>query len=73
MVTLETLQTGSSSTDAEIAKYVGEMAAELANMARGLGANELAAMLEMAKSEAEQVIHTWEERRANGTAPPRSH
>ena len=73
MATLETLQTGSSSTDAEIAQYVGEMAAELANMARGLGANELAAMLEMAKSEAEQVIQTWRERRAGGTAPPRSH
>jgi hypothetical protein len=32
------------------------MAAELANMARRLGANDLAAMLELAKSEAERVI-----------------
>jgi plasmid maintenance system antidote protein VapI len=56
MITLEVLRSGSRPTDTEVARYVGEMAAELANMARGLGANELAAMLELAKSEAQRVI-----------------
>lgn len=67
MITLEVLRSGSSPTDKEVARYVGEMAAELANMARGLGANELAAMLELAKSEAERVTQARPEPRA-GTA-----
>ncbi len=73
MITLEALQTGRSPTHTEIAKYVGEMAAELANMARALGANELAAMLEMARSEAGQVVQTCEERRAGAIAAPSRH
>jgi hypothetical protein len=73
MVTLEILQPGSSPTHTEVAKYVGEMAAQLANMARGLGASELAAMLEMARTEAEQVVQTWEQRRADGVAAPSRH
>jgi len=55
MTTLEILQTEKRPTDTEVAGYVAEMAAELAAMARKLGAQELAAMLEKAQAEAERV------------------
>jgi hypothetical protein len=55
MTTLEILQTEKRPTDTEVAGYVAEMTAELAAMARKLGAQELAAMLEKAQAEAERV------------------
>jgi hypothetical protein len=60
---------GGSPTPMEIANYVREMASELATMARGSGAKELANMLEMATLEAEHVIQTSAERRGLDETP----
>jgi hypothetical protein len=73
MITLEILQTTNNPTETEVARYVGEMAGELANMARALGANDLVAMLEMARTEAERLIEDRGQRPAAATAPSRSH